>query len=857
MERVSGEEQQEELLSVLAASASNDAPVRPRVSTRIRDDPTPRAPGALYAYQEAAYALLESDEPINLLVASPTGSGKTSVIERAAKLCMDKNEKMVVAEPLIALVEQIHARLSRAISRDHVEMRTGPSVRQARDAQVSVCTYEVLASCCGSNDAIMLERCGRVAIDEFHFISTDRGPVLQEILDWCRTTTTPVVALSGTLVNEMEVADFLSGVNGLRTVIVGASRRPVPLNYYFYDACCRRFWHMRDFGCEETRRLARAQDQREHYGKVIGGIVGRQDILQLIEGLRCHDSFPALVVNFSCKKLDEWAEHAASGNDFLSRRQRSLVVRSFRDALREVPEEDHVLFDRLYRLAKQGIGLHHSHLPVQYLDIVSDLAEKRCLMVVFSTSTLSAGINLPVRTVCICTSRMPRKVDGEIQWGVVDPLLLHQLAGRAGRPGYETYGNVVVIGKGWDGYYAAHALFERPLPAIRPNGEFNIGDILRAARTGRCLALDRLTFSNSHAARTAEKAQRSKALAWQALAALESEGARNVARSCADSVEVIIEARNVRDVQTPVQGAVNLWIRDAARLGFCLSEDSGDIQISSKSRSTSSSSSSTKVHLSVFDLACRVKNAKNSVLNLWLTPEEHLRSPDVQLVSSVLKNCRDDVRELEQEPDQAAYSAIETQLKRGNFLDATGALTRLGRAASLVRSCASPHTLIEIIEQFEQNELSYVKLASLAIEAGATGASDEAPNDDDDDIVAPGEDVLRERLASPSTCPFNRAALAWARGASLAHIEETVGVSCGQMARHAVQINTLLCEIGLARRELGLDDCPALDAASRAVCRGLPFARRSCRLAGSMRSANDLRSAGASESGNETSAIEI
>jgi hypothetical protein len=814
------------LRQVLEESRTLAATDRPRRARRVVDDPRPRPAGAPYAYQEAAYALLAGEERVNLLVASPTGSGKTSVIVRAAQLAVARGQKLVVAEPLIALVEQVHARLAASLPGVAVDMRTGPSVKEtASEASVTVCTYEVLASVCssapGEAAASPLSGCLQVAVDEFHYIGEDRGPVIQEILDWCRNAGASVVALSGTLVNELEVAEFISGVNGLPTVVVGASVRPVPLTFYYYDARNAR----KPFSALRARApWERAGADQPNFG-TIGGLRGRQDVLRLVTGLRTWDCLPALMVTFSCRRLDEWAEDAASGNDFLTRGQRAVVIGAFRDMLREIPEEDRVLFERLERLGRLGIGLHHSHLPVQYLELVSTLAEHRCLKLVFSTSTLSAGINLPVRTVCLCSGRVPRKAEGEMVHDVIDPLLFHQLAGRAGRPGYETVGNVVVIGCGWEGHTAAAALLERPLPPVRPTSVFNSGDVLRAALTGRCLALDRLVFSNSLAARAAEKAQLSKVLCHRALDILAAGSeAPRLARCAAEHSRLLANAPAglLREPCGLPEGPVPLWLLDRGRGGFrVVAEDSdGAVPLTV---AAPSSRRRRGIHSSVFEAAYKLRRARSQLAEVAANSEAE--DECFWLAASVLRNACDDVALLECDQDIEDYKRVEAELKARGFLEEEGAPTHIGRAAALIRSSEKPEAFVEVLAERGDHldRGAYGRLASLALGSGV--ASDEAP--DLADEAVPGEELLRSRLPDAVSSPaFNKAASMWTDGASLAQIDAEAGISCGQCARHLVRTNALLCELSYARRALGLPGDPELAAASAALCRGLPFARR-------------------------------
>ena len=164
------------------------------------------AQDGLYPYQCVARDLLRGSESLNLLVASPTGSGKTRVIEECVALARAKHQRIFVAEPLIALVEQIYARLGG----DNICMLTGPSRKGFEGADVVVCTYEVLARLAACEPQ-RLDGGPRIVLDELHFLGTDRGPVIEEILAHCQPGRS-VVALSGTMPNTAQLAAFLARI---------------------------------------------------------------------------------------------------------------------------------------------------------------------------------------------------------------------------------------------------------------------------------------------------------------------------------------------------------------------------------------------------------------------------------------------------------------------------------------------------------------------------------------------------------------------------------------------------------------------------------------------------------------------
>jgi len=150
---------------------------------------------------------------------------------------------------------------------------------------------------------------------------------------------------------------------------------------------------------------------------------------------------PAMVVAFSCAGLDRTAEGLGTVDLLPARRSKARVHFEFQRMRAALPPEEWSLFGELLELAQRGIGVHHSRKPKHYLELLPRLVRLGKVRLVLATSTLSAGIDLPVRTVVFGGGlRMP----GGKGFRTIEPNLFHQICGRAGRPGQETEGNVVV-----------------------------------------------------------------------------------------------------------------------------------------------------------------------------------------------------------------------------------------------------------------------------------------------------------------------------------------------------------------------------------------------------------------------------
>ena len=629
-------------------------------------DETPRSDG-LYPYQAAVKVVLAQiygSAPANLLIASPTGSGKTFGGEEAARQARAAGLRLLVGEPLVALACQIFERLG-GRKAEGLALQTGMrSYGDPSTAAVRVATYEVLARVLSSPDA--LDGCPLVVLDEFHSVAGDRGPVLLEILAACRAAGACVAALSGTLPNREDVAALLCRCNGLPTLTGGAARRPVDLVFEHYDSAARRL-----------ELLPGAPDSSTPDLRCVGGVESRQDLLALLRALRAADRCSALIVAFSCARLDQWAAAAADVDWGLDRAQRSAVALAFDKLLASVPAEDGLLFQELRRWAERGVATHHSHRPVQYLELVCRLAEQRCLPFVFSSSTLSAGINLPVRTVVLTSARLPesRAADGGLR--DLDAALFHQLAGRAGRPGLETTGYVVVAGRGAQGRRAAQHLRDRAPGAVVPRDEVTAGDVLRARRQRRSVAADRLVFGGGLLRGLARAAQESEALYAEALELLPS-CERATARRRGDVLTRVLAAPDALLRLARPKADKDLWLAPRGpRAGFAVVSAPPGLPLTARKPAT-------RFPAEDFGAIIELRAQLRELATLDVDEAgRHL--------AALAANAWNDGAVLRAAPGHEEEEVVARELERAGYLDA-GVLTDRGAAACELRTFASRWT---------------------------------------------------------------------------------------------------------------------------------------------------------------------
>ncbi|KIF70652.1 RNA helicase [Streptomyces sp. AcH 505] len=418
-------------------------------------------------FQVEACQALESGKGV--LVAAPTGSGKTIVGEFAVHLALAEGRKCFYTTPIKALSNQKYADLAKRYGADKVGLLTGDNSVNS-DAPVVVMTTEVLRNMlyAGSQSLTGL---GYVVMDEVHYLSDRfRGAVWEEVIIHLPESVT-LVSLSATVSNAEEFGDWLDTVRGDTEVIV-SEHRPVPL--WQHVMAGRRMYDLfeeesdhggRGVGKRETNpdlvRMARMENQRTYNprdrrrGKMVREADRERERRQrsriwtpsrpeVIERLDAEGLLPAITFIFSraaCEAAVQQCMHAGLrlNNDEARRRVREIVE----ERTASIPGEDlHVLgyYEWLEGL-ERGIAAHHAGMLPTFKEVVEDLFVRGLVKAVFATETLALGINMPARTVIL---EKLVKWNGE-QHADITPGEYTQLTGRAGRRGIDVEGHAVVL----------------------------------------------------------------------------------------------------------------------------------------------------------------------------------------------------------------------------------------------------------------------------------------------------------------------------------------------------------------------------------------------------------------------------
>src|ERR1700744_167271 len=342
---------------------------------------------SLYPHQEEA--LIEVVSGANVILSTPTGSGKSLVATGAHFTALANGQRSFYTAPIKALVSEKFFALIDTFGAKNVGMMTGDASVNA-SAPIICCTAEVLANIALRDGAEA--DVGQVIMDEFHFYADpDRGWAWQVPL--IELPRAQFVLMSATLGDVRVFEQDLPRRTGRPTAVVQPDDRPVPLTFE----------------------------------SVLTPL--HETLKELLETHRA----PVYVVHFTQAAALEQAQALMSIN---------VSTRAEKDAIAETIGNFRFTagFGKtLSRLVRHGIGVHHAGMLPKYRRLVETLAQAGQLKVICGTDTLGVGINVPIRTVLFTALS---KYDGT-RTRLLQAREFHQIAGRAGRAGYDTVGTVV------------------------------------------------------------------------------------------------------------------------------------------------------------------------------------------------------------------------------------------------------------------------------------------------------------------------------------------------------------------------------------------------------------------------------
>ena len=428
-------------------------------------------------FQEEAIEYIEQDRSV--LVAAPTGTGKTLIADYLIEEILEEGGEVVYTAPVKALSNQKYREYCERHGRENVGLITGDLVIN-RDAPLRIMTTEILRNVLleggmapidegndqtGSSQQTQpdyddeaeeldtasavhiprLEELKAVIIDEIHFLDDrDRGTTWEELLIYLPSRIR-VLGLSATLSNLEEFADWLSDIRQTDVEVVREEERAVPLHFRMAST---------QTGIVDVTEYDDAHQKWLNRGSHDTPMTKHVDVLEMLP----RENFPALFFIFSRSLVERLAGNLArsriSGTFHEMADQGRLQDRL--DAFEE--EYPDVLTGRLRSMYTKGIAAHHAGLHVALKALVEELYEEKLLNIVYCTSTFALGINMPARTV-VFDSLM--KYNGR-EFAPLTIREFMQMGGRAGRRGIDPEGEIV-IRQDFDEYDEVRPLLDKLL----------------------------------------------------------------------------------------------------------------------------------------------------------------------------------------------------------------------------------------------------------------------------------------------------------------------------------------------------------------------------------------------------------
>ncbi len=380
--------------------------------------------------QEAIQALSQGE---SVVVCAPTGSGKTAVAEYAVYRAIYGQGRVFYTTPLKALSNQKYRDFCGQFGPDRVGLLTG-DLSLNREAPVVVMTTEIFRNMLyGLGEADSLQGLQTVILDECHYMNdSQRGTVWEESIIYAPPQV-QLAALSATIENAGQLADWIDQVHG-PTRLIYSDYRPVPLTFHFCSP--KGLFPLLDAeGKKINPRIAQGELRRIPQKR--NPQMEAPPLTAVVSHLARRDMLPAIYFIFSRRGCDD-AVASMDGVDLLQPEEAEKLKDQI-DAF--VRDNSTAVRDRQLANLYQGIASHHAGVLPAWKALVEQLFQQGLIKVVFATETLAAGINMPARTTVIAS--LSKRTDNGHRLLNASEFL--QMAGRAGRRGMDPVGYVVTL----------------------------------------------------------------------------------------------------------------------------------------------------------------------------------------------------------------------------------------------------------------------------------------------------------------------------------------------------------------------------------------------------------------------------
>jgi superfamily II RNA helicase len=390
---------------------------------------------ALFPFQARAAEAIHDGKSV--LVAAPTGAGKTLVADFAISRALSEGRRVVYTSPIKALSNQKFRDFRADYGEDRVGIMTG-DVSMRPEAPLVVMTTEIFRNTV-FEDPARLDAFDFAIFDEVHYLDDpERGTVWEESILYAPPHV-KIVALSATVPNVAELAAWIGHVRDVPVEVVVETERPVPLVHKVWvpgkgprglDELQRHQTLVWDGYRTRKGREKRARPEE----------IQEEATSSLLRHLADRDLLPALYFVFSRRDCEHLARRHG-GMDLLTEEGREEILAIFDDLAKRYEVADAPRTRELRRLASRGVLYHHAGMLPIDKEIVERLFTTGRVRLLFATETFALGVNMPARTVCFHTLT---KFDGT-DVRILSTRDYWQMAGRAGRQGIDRVGHVFAI----------------------------------------------------------------------------------------------------------------------------------------------------------------------------------------------------------------------------------------------------------------------------------------------------------------------------------------------------------------------------------------------------------------------------
>lgn len=376
------------------------------------------------------------DQNISVLVAAPTGSGKTLVADYVIDKTIREGRAVVYTAPVKALSNQKYRDFRRSYGDEAVGILTGDvSINPA--APVMVMTTEIFRNVLLTEPA----RVGNIAwiiFDEIHYLDDiDRGTVWEESI-MLKPPHLRLLALSATVPNAGSIAGWIKKLHNEPMEVIREEKRPVPLSFS-YQCANRIYYSQEKLAASGCMHADETQIKRTRWDRNSSMHVRKNRIDSLFHSIEERRQFPVIYFSFSRKKCEMLAGELIRF-EFLTETERQTLVAEYDRLVAAFEIQKERSAEYMREFVERGIAYHHAGLLPTLKEIVEQLFSRRLIKVIFTTETFALGVNMPAR--CVVFDDV-RKFYGGFHANL-KTRDLYQMAGRAGRRGIDEHGDVII-----------------------------------------------------------------------------------------------------------------------------------------------------------------------------------------------------------------------------------------------------------------------------------------------------------------------------------------------------------------------------------------------------------------------------